>query len=47
MFWFDKENPEMPTLAEYATWCEKTGDYMSGRSYQEFLDQRNIDENVI
>lgn len=39
--------PEPNVFAGYMKWCERTGNTMSPESYQEFLDQKYIDENVI
>lgn len=43
-------NPNMSTfdrLEPFLNWCEKTGNEFTSKNYQEYLDQKDIDENVI
>lgn len=32
---------------EYVSWCERTGNVIEPESYQEFLDQEDIEEHYI
>lgn len=34
-------------LEPFLNWCERTGNEVTAGSYQEFLDQKDIEENVI
>lgn len=39
--------PEPHVFGRYMTWCERTGVDVTAQSYQEFLDQEDIANNVI
>ncbi|WP_320990381.1 hypothetical protein [Hungatella sp.] len=39
--------PEPGVFGLYMRWCERTGNQFTAESYQEFLDQKDIDDNVI
>lgn len=39
--------PEPHVFGRYMTWCERTGFSVTAQSYQEFLDQEDIANNVI
>lgn len=39
--------PEPQVFGKYMRWCERTGNEITAGSYQEFLDQEDIDSNVI
>ena len=39
--------PEPQVFGKYMRWCERTGNEITAGSYQEFLDQEDIDNNVI
>lgn len=39
--------PEPHVFGRYMAWCERTGFDVTAQSYQEFLDQEDIAENVI
>lgn len=39
--------PEPHVFGRYMAWCERTGYEVTAQSYQEFLDQEDIANNVI
>lgn len=39
--------PEAHVFGRYMSWCERTGYEVTAQSYQEFLDQEDIANNVI
>lgn len=39
--------PEPQVFGRFMKWCERTGNAVTAESYQEFLDQEDIDKNVI
>lgn len=39
--------PEPQVFGRYMAWCERTGFGVTAQSYQEFLDQEDIANNVI
>lgn len=41
------QEPEPHVLGRYMTWCERTGNGITAESYQEFLDQEDINKNVV
>ena len=43
-------NPTISTLDKlkpFLNWCERTGNEFTSENYQEYLDQKDIDDNVI
>lgn len=43
---FEQVMPEPHVFGRYMTWCERTGFGVTAQSYQEFLDQEDIANNV-